>query len=339
MQDIDQPISKVINYLREIGAFQGSPVHEKTVTSMKPVIFPQAEWDEYYMTYPYWDDVTREFHKNEFDSIDSKLRRTSYDDVQEQATRDIPDSNNTVIIELGSAYGNKGAGYLAQFKPNARVILISKGWKEDNPPRFLFIEPPKPMHRLVFKQGQDLLNEPDLEKRTNALYKLNGINNVTFYEHELTLDEASENLPFFLRDLKGKEIYLFGHHLPGVLPFLMGKLYDTLNARYMCVSPTAQEKVEPDQFSWEIIQKNLGLNDEELEGLITSTFDPKAKAVKGSFSDKYDYENPAQKRIGLMIKLGVALALAKEINGAVLRNEINPFGYNKIDYYVEAKRF
>ena len=38
---------------------------------------------------------------------------------------------------------------------------------------------------------------------------------------------------------------------------------------------------------------------------------------------KYDYKNPAQQRIAVTIKLGIALALAKEVNGYVL-NDNNP---------------
>ncbi len=334
----DMLIGMVVNYLRQTNVLEGKPLF-KNITSEMMCVDQRGYWDEYYMTYPYWQPVPSDFNERGFNSIDSKLMRLDFDQLQERALNNIPDSKNTVIVELGSGYGTRGTGYLAVHKPNAKVILVCKPWKEDRPPKYLFMEHKKLKHALTFTKGEELLHGQDLERKVNALYKANDINNVSFYSHELTLGDTAR-LPHFLQGLEGKNIYFFGQQSPTILPFLMGILYNKLNAKYMCVSLTAQEKVKPDQFSWQIVQKNLGLTDKEIRGYIKSAHDPKATEIEGSLSDKYDYKDPAQERIGVMIKLGIALALAKEVNGKVYRDG-NPeyrYGYNKIDHYVEARR-
>jgi len=339
MADIDSTIQQVMRYLRVNEVLNGNPIFESTVTEFVPIITPKAYWDEYYMTRPYWGDQEVEFHKAGFDAIDSELKRTNLWKVQEDDLKEIPDSKDTVIIELGSGYGFNGAGYTAAQKKSTRAILISKAWDEKGPAEYLFFNPSKPIPRVVFTKGRHLLSEKNLETRVNGLYKANDIKNVRFYEHTLTLDEVENQLPPFLQGLAGKNIYLIGRQAPKTLPFLIGKLYNRINARSMSVSLTAQEKTRPWEFSWSIIQKNLGLTDEELQGFIASTHDPEAIKVKHSLSFKYNYEEPAEMRVGVMIKFAIALALAKEVNGKILRDDgIHYHNYNKTDHYVQARR-
>ena len=95
-------------------------------------------------------------------------------------------------------------------------------------------------------------------------------------------------------------------------------------------------------FPWKMIQRNLGLTDEELRGLIKHTYDPiAAEQSNGEITKKYDYKIPGQMRNGMMLKLTTALAIAEETKGEVLRNSFkrdSDFNYNQADYYVRAKR-
>jgi hypothetical protein len=336
----------LMKYLRENKVFEGQPITKRTETEMVPVMFPQAGWDEYCMVEPYWQYkpvVKPENAVEAFEAVKAGLRQTSYDDVQERALKEIPDSDKTAIIELGSRYGIEGAGFLAKHKPNARVILISAPVTEPSEPRYLFNLIPDLKHRLVFEEGINLIfTEPNIEKRTNALYKANGIENVEFHEHELTFDQASrQNLPDFLKGLEGKDIYLFGHQSPTNLPFIIGKLFNELGAKQMSISLTAPDKTRPEAVAWQIVKEQLGLTDQELQGYIASTFDPIAESPEKT-REKYEYTIPGEERMGKMLKLGLALALAKQATGEVLWNSdceryrVN--GFNKIDYYVEAER-
>ena len=332
MQNIDSLIERVVKYLRINKVLEGSPVFESNITEFGPVITPQAYWDEYYMTVPYWGDREIEFHKAGFESIDSELKIISYDDVQEKALKEIPDSKKTPIVELGSGSGRNGAGYLAAKKPKAEVILVCKPWEEEQPPTYLFNRFSRLKHTLTFTRGREILEEQDLEKMINGLYQANDINNVTFYAHEV-----NGSLPHFLQGHAGKDVYLFGHKAPRTLPFIIGRIYQEMDAKYMCISLTAQEKAKLDDFSWKIIQKNLGLTDEELQGFIKSAYDP--IKTPNNLSNRYDYKIPSQQRIGVMIKMGIALALAKEVNGTISRgSNLGPNNYNQIDHYVEARR-
>ncbi|MBI4439508.1 hypothetical protein HY638_00890 [Candidatus Woesearchaeota archaeon] len=325
----EELILKTVEYLRKNKVLEGNPLFENKTTDFV-CTDPRGEWEEHYHQPPFWKNVVIDSHEEDFVSIDSRLKKMSFDEVQEKALREIPNSKETVIIEVGSDYGNFGAGYLAVHKPKAKVILISKKWKEGKKPEHLFRAEGK--HVLKFERGWEFLNEPNLEHRINGLYRANGIFNVVFFEREIALKDISL-LPS-IEYVCGKEIYIFGHKSPKTLPFLVGKAYNKLNARYMCVSLSAQERVSGEEFSWEIVRKNLGLTEKEIKGYIKSAIDPR----EAELCDKYDYNDHGQMRIGVMIKLGIALALAKEVNGTVLRGDNPENRYNKADHYVEATR-
>ena len=322
-------IGGVVEYLRRYKVLGGNPIFRDVKTNYE-CVDPRGEWDGYYMQPPFWKNVEVDVHEGSFNEISSQLRKTNLEKVQEKALIEIPDSRNAVIIEFGSSYGTFGAVYLAARKPKANVILISRKWEETKPPESLFHTYER--HAQTFTRTSSLW-EPNLERRVNGLYRENGIGNVTFYEHEIKIEDMSRP-PHFLQNLDGKKIYLFSHKSPKTLPFLVGKLYSLLNARYMCVSLSAQERVAPEEFSWKIVQKNLGLTEKELKGYIKSALDPR----EAELCDKYDYNDPGQMRIGVMVKLGIALALAKEVKGNVLSGTNPENRYNKADHYVEARR-
>lgn len=331
--------TRVVNYLRRIGALEGKPRYEEQ--GIKEVcIDPRGHWDEYYGNPMFWKQVPFDFHKEEFENIDSNLPSLSRETIQQRALDQIPDSRDTVMIDLGSRYGERGAGYLAKFKPNVRTILIDKGWDEEKPKESLFIEPPRRLkYVLRFRERSDLLYEENLEKKVNGLYHSNGMKNVEF--HQKRLDP--KNIRNIFSSIRGKEIYLFGHQAPITLPFTIGEIYNEFDAKAMWVSPSGLEKADASEFSWGIIQKNLGLTDNELAGLVESTYDHKAAAEKNSFSFKYNYKYKKQERVGKMIKLAIAAALAIEVDGNIYNDtEANSIEkskrHNKPSHYVTASR-
>ncbi len=337
--ETEKLIANTVNYLRNIGVFSGSPEFEKSFTELV-CVDPRGQWDEYNGVYPFWQPRPVEFHESRSREITSAIPGIGREDAQERMLEIVPDSKDAVLIELGSGYGINGAGYIASKKPNLEVRMVCKSWDGDKYAKWLFsdLEEHEMRHQLRFKRGQEHIFEPDLEKRTNLFYQENGIGNARFYHHEVQLQDVDGHVPDFLRGLEGKEIYLLGYLAPTKLPFLMGMMYKKTNAKSMLVSMSAQEKIRPDEFVWQIIQRNLDLTDDELDGYIKSVHDPAAATEKGSLSYKYDYGNPGQKRAGMMIKLGMALALAKEIDGEVLRTDcrFHTDNYNKEDYYVSA---
>jgi len=340
---IDLEIVK--NYLREIEVFSGKPIFKQTRTELV-CVDPRGQWDEYYMTSPYWQNQPVDFHNSEFErifqklsgiAIDNSKQETFSDTLMERAIKIIPDSSNVLLIELGSGYGTNGAGYIAKHKPNIKALLINKGWEESLPPKYLFmVDAHYYNHDLRFTKGREFLSESNLEKRINKIYQANGIDNVTFKKMQLTENNHQE----FIKDqAKGKEVYLIGIRAPLLLPFIMARMYNYLNAKAMFLAPTALEKIESTMFPWEIIQKNLGLNNRELQGYIKSVFD--TNFTKNSLGDsKYDYNDPSQKRVGMAVKLGIALAIAKEVSGTVYKNieKIHEARYNQADQIIMAQR-
>jgi hypothetical protein len=336
-----QLISNTVNYLRNIGVLSGSPVFEKSITDLI-CVDPRGQWDEYYRQYPYWQPGPVEYHESRFREINSKIASIGREAAQERMLEIVPDSRNTVLIELGSEYGVNGSGYIASKKPKIEVRMVCRSWDGSQQARWLFKEVADRgmRHQVRFKKGQELLKEVDLERRINGLYQENGIQNVRFYHHEVQLQDLDGHTPGFLSGIQGNDIYLLGYLAPARLPFLMGIMYNQKDAKSMLVSMSAQEKIRPDEFPWEMVKKNLGLTDEELQGYVASAHDPIAAAQKGSLSNKYDYRDPGQRRVGMMIKLGMALALAEEVDGEVLKTDcrFHLNNYNKEDYYVAASR-
>lgn len=325
--------TEVVEYLRENGVLAGRPVFENRKKNIV-CVDPRGQWEEYYMAYPFWQEREVDVHREDFERMENLLERTDFDDVQEKALREIPDSPDTAILEIGSEYGTAGAGWLAAHKPNAQVILVSDPREEPIKPTYLFRENRMKRNRLIFKDGISLLSEPDIVRRTNALYHANGIRNVTYHEHKLTM-ESTFSLPGFLRELQSRNVYIFGHNSPGELPFIIGEMYDRLHAKQMCISMTAPEKIAPDSWVWADIARQLRLGDDETKGYSRSSF---GKGPDGM--PLIDYLDAGQKRVGVMMKLGMALSLAKKSGGEVLRNRVqqDSIGYNKCDFYVEAKR-
>jgi len=338
-------IERLKNYLREINVFSGSPVFERTKEEFI-CVDPKGEWDEYYMTYPYWQNRQVEFHESEFERILQKFEKLIFDTSKQNPTSDslmtraidrIPDSSDTLLIEFGSEYGTRGAGYIAAHKPKIKAILIDKGWDNKGNPKYLF-EPDAHHynHDLRFTQGIEFLSELDLERRINGIYNTNGIHNVTFKQMKISENNYAE----FLRgQTKGKKVYLIGVRAPVILPFIMANMYNEFNAEAMFLEPTALEKIEPDMFPWKIVQEELDLTNNETQGYIKSVFDPNVLENQCS-PPKYDYEDPSQRRVGTSIKLGICLAIAKKVSGSVYMNveEDIPRMYNQADHFVIAQR-
>jgi hypothetical protein len=326
--NLDDLTRQVVGFLRKNGVLAGEPVFENMGEELV-CVDPRGQWDEYYMQHPWWQPMKFDRHRRDFENIESMLDRTSYEEVQQKALERIPDSSDTLILEIGSRYGVYGAGWLAAQKPNARVLLMSEKEKECFKPKYLFTHHRYRTPKLVFERGEHLLDEPDMEKRVRALYRENGIFNVVFQEKRLTLG----NVPGIASAFRPGDAYIFGHDSPKELGFLIGELNNAVRAKYMCVSMTSPEKLAADSWVWKEIGDSLGLNREDVAGYAKSAFDdgPYHRA-------RLDYMDPAKKRIGVMIKLGMAIALAKKVGGRVLRNRVqqDSIGYNKCDFFVEA---
>jgi hypothetical protein len=338
-------IGPVLSYLRETGVLKGDPVFSLQRTELVPKIIPQAYWDEYLYVRPYWGEEKVDYHKNMFESLHDSLQGTTRVQARESTLARIPDSEQSVVIEMGSHYGINLGGTIAAFRPKAKVILIDKGW-EDRPEAcfdFMFEEFPAESReyfgnvlRFTKESPQDrsFENEPNLERRVNKLYHSNDIHNIEFRQVELT----PGNINSVLGDVRGKNVYIVGQRVPGKLIFTTIKAYRELNAKHMNISLVAIEKISRDHPTWGVVQRNLGLSSGELEGFFKSCHDPEALRRPDVPSKKYDYEKPGQTRIGKMIKLAFAAALAREVNGRVLINSDTAFvrNYNQEDHYIEA---
>ncbi len=290
--------------------------------------------------------------EEEFETINSSLPLLNLDDLIELAMAEIPDSRNTLVIELGSEFGTNGAGYLAEHKPHIQVMLINKRkWNgHKNRPHLFEQDRRFYEHDLRFSRGIDLLDEPDTKKMVEGIYCANGITNLTYHELEVTPENTND---FFKEKIDGRDVFLIGIQAPAELPFTIAQMYNRFNIQGIYLAPTALEKIKPNRFPWRIIQKNLGLSDQELQGYVQSTFDPKAiandkKEIK-NYPPKYNYENPMEYRIGQAIKLGIVAALAAEVSGKIYRinktsNRRELQGkktasiYNGTDQVVTAKR-
>jgi len=344
MFDIDLCIEKAVDCLRRSGAF----VHSEPRQEMVPVITPKAYLDEYYHLEPYWQwqDVEGSTEvivtHPDFICLEKLLSGTARMKMLEKLEGMIPDSSDSVIVEVGSGYGDKWGGLLAKSKPNAQIILLDNGtgpaW--DFSPDYLFNDINPEFRRVIFSQSiWPMAQENDIGLRVNGLYRMAGIPNLKFHQYALSKEDIDGGkLPSFLTDLKGKDIYIMANRAPRELPFLVGQLCDSLDANYMYVSLTAQEGIPENSFIWEIVEKNLGLTSKELKSFKHYLLDPNSKCCS---SDKYDYKDSSQRMNGRTLKLAMALALAKEVQGEVLRQYTGKeyvFSYNQIDHFVEAIR-
>ncbi|MFH1399842.1 MAG: hypothetical protein ABIG95_07100 [Candidatus Woesearchaeota archaeon] len=326
---IDEIIPTVVAYLRDVGVLQGSPRFAWTRSyptdpeAIDPFNFGRPDM---------WE--VRDLHKEVYEAMVARFGVIDYDEVQQWGIDNIPNSAGTHIVEFGCEFGNKGAGYLASKKPDTHVTLVSGPLRNVFAPLQLTHNYTLWQHVLTFADVPAQPRISDVARFINELYAKNGIGNVCFYEYLLSAEDC-DNLPEFLR--VAGEVFLYGHQAPGELPFIIGRLYRQLNARYMCVSLSAPEKMDPMSFVWPYIQVYLGLDYAQLAGLKDSIYDNRSSFLKAKIP-RYDYRDPSQKRVGVMIQLALALVLAKMVDGEVVRNgfEDDVFGFNKPGWYVVA---
>jgi len=307
MIHLDDLIIANVECLREIGALRGD------IDFLSPAL---SRW---------------------YSTIDNALAPMNHKEMMDRARAMISNSNNSVIIDLGSEIGDNLGGLLGKEKPRAQVILINKPWKIDNKPDYLFTDYGRGMERVIFKHGRDKFDPNDMVETTNMLYRENGYHNVKLIGHEMKIEEG---VPTFLNSVRGRDIYIFGRRAPVNLPLISTILYNKLNAKYVFVSATALEKIPLDNPIWDIVGKNLPLKETELAMLKTAVNDPKVKAGSREVSKKYDYEKPEQKMAGIMLKLALVLSLAKEIRGTIYKDNdhYSHDNYDQFSHYFEGIR-
>ena len=171
-----------------------------------------------------------------YSSIHNVLESMNHEKMMDRARDMISNSEDSVIIELGSEIGGNLGGLLGKEKPRAQVILINKPWTIDNKPDYLFTDYGRGLKRVIFEHGRNKFDSQDMVKTTNMLYRENGYVNVRLIGHKM---EIEEGVPQFLDFARGKDVYIFGRRAPVNLPLIATILYNQLNARYVFVSATA----------------------------------------------------------------------------------------------------
>tara|TARA_Y100000310_G_C20698749_1_gene827739 strand:+ start:5077 stop:6066 length:990 start_codon:yes stop_codon:yes gene_type:complete len=317
---------------------------------------PKDEWLDNVITEGGRHAKLTNLHADEFREIEAKLDHKSLQQMLDTIKGSLP--QNAVILDFSHSYGLLGS-YLTEGRSDVQVLTFPYSIHNKCnrlPPMFIFREyrdhlektgTPNPqlefLKPFLLKKGARRAEEMvDNEDVVNEVLHLNGLDHITYNNWRLNFNASvNGSLPDYLENLRGKDVYIVGHQAPKEWSFLLGNLYLNLEAKKLLTSPVDLGRTQQDSFAWDDIGSGLKLFPMQRIGFRTSAFDSSQYEYPG----KYPYQNiedmddHAIKRIGVTIKLAIALGLAAQLEGNVTRNtDLENRGWWGPDHYVTADR-
>ncbi|MDP7323883.1 MAG: hypothetical protein QF632_03945, partial [Candidatus Woesearchaeota archaeon] len=213
-------------------------------------------------------------------------------------------------------------------------------------PEFLFKEPVN-IKRRVLRDGVGFLTEnwADMEKYEviTRLYNQNGLRNISY--HTMRIDPAELKkgiLPHFLEEVGNRPTYIISFDAEKQWPFVLARLYKTMQSKGLDVSMADQGRTDPINFSWDVVDCYLELTGTDRTNFFKCAQDDSSVNHPGEWDlpegSEHGRDIHGFPRIGRAIKLGMADALAKYVQGGVMKNT-NPNQRKWADptYFVRAR--
>lgn len=262
--------------------------------------------------------------------------------------KDIPDSNEYALIDVGSHLGQRITLNFALQKPNVEVILIDKISENDltreikNNKYIKSNTAPSSWNSFNLKFNNNF--DGDVSNYLNNTFLENNLKNVTY--HESLIDSTFAHNPIQLRDkLKHKKITVIGYKNPKGLGNLTINLANSLNANNLYLTNSALEKISPDDAIFTHMKNYLLKKDittQEVKKIVSLIYFEFHENLK---INKYDYHNHMEKIFGDTIKLPFILSQQDMLNKSGFDSEIirlvyenKPVNYNNPSQGIKAIR-
>jgi len=277
---------------------------------------------------------TDEEYKADYERI--ALEQMVEEEFQTMPLRDIPNSKEYVLIDIGSGLGEKITLPFAEQRGKVKVYMVDDLSKEHI----------KAAWQIGLKRAsrQELMEARKSKKKfyefLTHLVQRDGYENVTYKNKKLSIDDLEIGIE---QDIKGKKATVTGFDSPGGLAELTARIAARLGAERAYITNTAIEKISPDDRQIRLLRDYLRrfLSETETKKALKLLYDPN----ETSPIERYDYDRIGQRMFAKTLKLMMALAqgdlLEREGYTVEIRSNVNgykKYRYNKADFNIMAYR-
>ncbi len=260
------------------------------------------------------------------------------------AQRELPDSAEYAVIDIGSGFARDTTRPLAAAKPSVRVYMVDRIEREWLDQDWQYIELKYPgagpplRTRVPFSR--------DIATTVNILFRVNGYTNITYVHKCLTPEDSTLGIE---DELAGKRVVVTGYKNPKGLGNLTAALAIKLRAEALYLNNSALEKLPKDAPAFgpmRSLLRDRGLSAAEADGVCARISDPRFRPDRPDYwpkPEKYEYSDPAQRQFGETLKLPFVLVQAQHLerNGyavTVLQEPGERRSYNGPDHHLVARR-
>ena len=339
----------VIAFLRKYGHLDDPERAPTFVIQSRPefrhpyLMTPQGRAQPWLWSDPAYRQPARPGDPNYNDNISkfslSSLLRT---DFEKMPLKDIPDSEEYVLIDIGSKLGRRVTRPFAKQKPHVRVYMVDCLPKEkitDSDNFFVF-----PRNDIA---GEELKVKvhvtDDLEDSVNRLMQANGYQNITYIQKWVTETDYDLGIDDIA---KTRRVIVTGFLNPSGLGNTTTSVGIQYSAETIYFNNSALEFIDSTSERYRLMRtylRNSGVSDPETDKLISLIFDPKHS--ERELGSKYDKKDEGQRNFGNALKFLFVLAqvdLLEKSGYAIelFENKVK-FGYqnyNQPSHHVVAKK-
>ncbi|MCK4589365.1 MAG: hypothetical protein KAT77_02910 [Nanoarchaeota archaeon] len=248
-------------------------------------------------------------YERHYHHVQKGLSKIAFYEFHKLPLKEIPDSEECVLIDIGSGMGRQKTRPVAKAKPNLRVYMIDRLERKKIEEPYNF----KPGVSPEFAGEEFKVRVPisdNIEETVNTLLEANGYKNLIYIHRDLKyLEGEGTNLPELSQVTVGRRVFFTGYQNPDGLGNITIEEAIFHEAEKIYFNNTGLEKIRPDANRFKLMKNYLqeDLNEEEIKRVIELMYDPRA-LVDARGPKKYDYKIPAQKQFAIVLKQLFALA-------------------------------
>ncbi len=247
---------QTLNFLLSFGSMEGGqqPIFSQPYTDpgfTNPIVYgqPWKRSDPFFYVPPTSGDKVKEA----YEAVQRTLQVISSRQLEGMIMREIPDSAEFALVDIGSGTGNRFTNEFAESHSRVSVIMIDEilpQWlEEDSAYRSIHGE-----HGRLrgFTKRITLSGNP--ENDLNELLQANGLRNSRYVHGKLKegLENQLDNIP----EIKGKNVTITGFRNPAGLGYLTLQQI-RLNAQQGFVTMSAPEKIKKSDGAFQTVVRQL----------------------------------------------------------------------------------
>jgi hypothetical protein len=218
----------------------------------------------------------------------------------------IPDSEEFVVMDIGSGLGRRVTRLLAAAKPKTRFYMVDKlSGKEVSEGKNYKKEYGYPGLKIKVKKRDNV------EEWVNDLMQANGFSNITYVDRKMVpLEPGKGNLESIEDTLKSRRLVFTGYDNPYGLGNITASEIVYHKPEMAFFNNSALEAIKQDSPHWNLTREFLSgtLTEKEIDKIISLIHDPNYDSDKMSDDQKYDYWKEGQRHFAMALKQLFVLA-------------------------------